>query len=52
MSRIQIVVDIFEKWNDPNTGATTQELRVLKKSLEKILEEVVEAIETRGTDKE
>ncbi|MNP73170.1 hypothetical protein D3C76_1698490 [compost metagenome] len=52
MSRMQIVVDIFKKWNDPNTGATTQELRVLKDSLEKILDEVIQTIETREKNKE
>jgi hypothetical protein len=44
------VLSLINKWNDPNNGATTQELEQLDRALELVIDDVKEHIKLRRQD--
>jgi hypothetical protein len=44
------IISLINKWNDPNNGATTEELEQLDRALELAIDDVKETIRARKED--
>ena len=52
MNKYGRVIYLIQKWNDPNEGATTSELKELRELLGQVSKDVVDAIALRLLEEE